>query len=612
MSSASGDGDGHKKKCRGHGDGTDDEGSCEITVGDSKRSRTIDVINIDDDDDGVKEDDSMGEDDGGLAEEPAAADADDYDNGSGEEYYMYDDEEGNDDGDDEYAAATAVDDDASASAHGGKPRYTVLSEDDIRKRQAADVAKVAEVLSIPPDFAVILLRHFKWAPGRVQEEWFSDERRVRAAVGLPESADGGVGKTAMAVADRRAVCGICFDGYSAGRKLSAGCAAHFYCRACWRGYLRAAVGDGARCLALRCPEPGCSAAVVAGLVGEVADAADKARYAAFALRSYVEDNGGGRAMRWCPAPGCTRAVAAGEEAEDQKSSEKALDVACECGHAFCFRCGEEAHRPVTCGTVRAWLAKNASDSETANWVLANTKYCPSCRKPIEKNQGCNHMSCRCGHYFCWLCLDPLGGSQHRGCDAYRQQHPKTMSVNDRLAWTTTAAEARRKREAKASLDRYLYHYERWASNLSSLHRARKDVAELEKSGLQKLAAAAGMPATELAFLTKAYEQVADGRRVLRWAHAYGYYLDPKREGAKRALFEELQAHANACLERLHACAELERKQVFGDGKEEVGVVYEKVRAYREKLVNLTRVTGTFLENLVMAFETDLPEVAALK
>ena len=44
-------------------------------------------------------------------------------------------------------------------------------------------------------------------------------------------------------------------------------------------------------------------------------------------------------------------------------------------------------------TVRAWLVKNSAESENLNWILANTKPCPKCHRPIEKNQGCMHMTC---------------------------------------------------------------------------------------------------------------------------------------------------------------------------------------------------------------------------
>eukprot|EP00128_Syssomonas_multiformis_P013918 Colp12_sorted_trinity150504_noHs@36133 len=40
------------------------------------------------------------------------------------------------------------------------------------------------------------------------------------------------------------------------------------------------------------------------------------------------------------------------------------------------------------------------------WEAVRTKACPSCHSRIEKNMGCNHMTCRCGHEFCWLCRRP--------------------------------------------------------------------------------------------------------------------------------------------------------------------------------------------------------------
>ena len=56
----------------------------------------------------------------------------------------------------------------------------------------------------------------------------------------------------------------------------------------------------------------------------------------------------------------------------------------------------------------AKVGESKVDAETladAMWISANTKRCPKCSTPIEKNEGCNHMTCRkCRHEFCWICM----------------------------------------------------------------------------------------------------------------------------------------------------------------------------------------------------------------
>ena len=57
------------------------------------------------------------------------------------------------------------------------------------------------------------------------------------------------------------------------------------------------------------------------------------------------------------------------------------------------------------------------------------KKCPNCQNGVEKNGGCDHMTCRCKHEFCWLCLAPYGGAtgirkkgptaHHTTCAYYR-------------------------------------------------------------------------------------------------------------------------------------------------------------------------------------------------
>ena len=71
---------------------------------------------------------------------------------------------------------------------------------------------------------------------------------------------------------------------------------------------------------------------------EVCTPAQMAKLQNFALRSFVEDS---PALAWCPAPGCESAVECRREVGPEP-----LDVTCSCSAAFCFKCKEEAHRPV--------------------------------------------------------------------------------------------------------------------------------------------------------------------------------------------------------------------------------------------------------------------------
>ncbi|KAG8199404.1 hypothetical protein JTE90_000272 [Oedothorax gibbosus] len=51
------------------------------------------------------------------------------------------------------------------------------------------------------------------------------------------------------------------------------------------------------------------------------------------------------------------------------------------------------------------------DTLSESWKASNSQNCPHCRATIEKNEGCNKMTCfKCGSFFCWLCMKVLRSS----------------------------------------------------------------------------------------------------------------------------------------------------------------------------------------------------------
>ena len=67
------------------------------------------------------------------------------------------------------------------------PNYTILSEEDILQRQNETITVVSELLYLSKVDARILLRHFNWSVGKISDEWFANEEKVRMDVGLLEN-----------------------------------------------------------------------------------------------------------------------------------------------------------------------------------------------------------------------------------------------------------------------------------------------------------------------------------------------------------------------------------------------------------------------------------------
>ncbi|RPA77426.1 RWD-domain-containing protein [Ascobolus immersus RN42] len=79
-----------------------------------------------------------------------------------------------------------------------------------------------------------------------------------------------------------------------------------------------------------------------------------------------------------------------------------LAICSTCSYAFCLKCESSWH-----GAAKICRAKNHAPTleELANerWIAENTSPCPNCEASVVKAYGCNHMTCKCGAHFCFLC-----------------------------------------------------------------------------------------------------------------------------------------------------------------------------------------------------------------
>jgi ariadne-1 len=139
--------------------------------------------------------------------------------------------------------------------------------------------------------------------------------------------------------------------------------------------------------------------------------------------------------------------------------------------------------------------------------------------------------------------------------------------------------------AKAELDRYLHYYQRFA-NHSEAGKFAQRMREGTEARMVELQASHGESSwIDVQFLNAATEQLIECRRVLKYTYVFGYYLPA---GKEKNLFEYLQENLEKNTEHLTGLSEMPLDKMN-----------------RAEIVNYTRVTETFLRNLLTGVEDGL-------
>jgi len=186
-------------------------------------------------------------------------------------------------------------------------------------------------------------------------------------------------------------CCICSDDFDAGDTVAcSGDDIHFFCKPCLSSYCTVTLESGP-IQSITCAIPNCKALFATHDIKSILSEYDMLRI------EHREDSRDRRvAMAAKAMLHCECGVVAIVKEEDMGDGR----IACPgsgCGRRFCAKCGNEDHGKESC----------PPPAETVQWLDEHSKKCPNCSNRIEKNGGCDHMTCRppggCGYDFWWTC-----------------------------------------------------------------------------------------------------------------------------------------------------------------------------------------------------------------
>ncbi|XP_077253367.1 RING/U-box superfamily protein [Tasmannia lanceolata] len=113
---------------------------------------------------------------------------------------------------------------------------------------------------------------------------------------------------------------------------------------------------------------------------------------------------------YCPYPNCSVLLNPRQCLSMRASSSSHSETSCvecpECQRFICIDCGVPWHSSMSCEEYQNLPIEEREDGDiTLHRLAQNQKWrrCQQCRRMIELTQGCYHMTCWCGHEFCYSC-----------------------------------------------------------------------------------------------------------------------------------------------------------------------------------------------------------------
>ncbi|CAG9860493.1 unnamed protein product [Phyllotreta striolata] len=462
--------------------------------------------------------------------------------------------------------------------------YSGLRSQDLQEAKDQLLVDTSDMLKIPLFTAEALLRNNEWSKELLLEAWMKNpvECCQLAGVQAPtsllktgSSIESSTSTESYSMDEMDFLCEICMFTISNWDQPVKTSCKHMFCKSCWKSYLTTKIQDGDAHHIL-CPAFECDFLVPVELIEKIVTPEMARRYLQFDIKAFVESN---KCIKWCPVPDCGRAVKLPEAERatingqaSGNTANKVLPVtshAVDCGnaHFFCWECLGEAHAPCGCKQWQEWqmqisevkpeeLKASCSGTEDAAnclWLVTNSKPCPSCKSPIQKNEGCNHMKCsKCKYDFCWVCQESWKRHSSATGGYFRCNRFEAVSKADEKQGSLII-EALDRNNQMQEMSRFLHFYTRFKNHENS-RKLEEILLNSVKQKMEVLASSLGQSKGDevtdksTKFIEDGVRELLKARRVLCGSYVYGFYLED--DGINKTIFEFMQNELEEVTENL--------------------------------------------------------------
>jgi ariadne-1 len=363
-----------------------------------------------------------------------------------------------------------------------------------------------------------ILRALKWNLGKT-ETILDDQEKCFKLAGILEEPKSFTEKKEVS-------CSVCCDKV-AWKDTSALECQHRFCNDCWKASIENTLSSYSFETLFdhfTCMHKGCNLVILGDLVKKVGiNNKSWLHYLNMLSRAFSEAN----KSTYSICPGCQIVVKT-----NHASDKNTTVVKCKCAKVFCFKCTLDSHVPASCKDLQQWKAKDTDDEASINLIKATTTECPKCKTPVERVTACNHMSCKCGARFCFVCKKLDSGCSSYACQSYKTVEDYEKSQGNKKDFAPGIKTAS---EWLVLHERYVAFSKKCLENKTFAEYAENKLKPAMKE--KKLLYYELKPGGNPTFMDEGVNILIKSYRIIQYTIVWGFFHIPAKVCAQKQIFE---------------------------------------------------------------------------